>query len=164
MINLPQCVLMCFCKSSVCAQLKSQYARAPHPPTRWDPSPPGSWVRCAGSARPTHPLGRQHPAAGYCPCTRRAETNYPSVINQLRPLQCMTEATSMSIPGLISFVFSWRHNFFRKQREIFFLSNLCTFCVVSSTDGVNLGTCCEILQTYGVRFLYKWLAVKSEFM
>ena len=109
MINIPQCVLMCFCKSSVCVQLKSQYACVPHPPTRWDPSPPGSWVRCAGSARPTHPLGRQIPAAGCCPC--RAETNYPSVINQLRPLQCMTEATLMSKPGLISFVFSWRHNF-----------------------------------------------------
>ena len=32
--------------------------------------------------------------------------------------------------------------FFRKQREIIFLSNVRTFCVVSFTDGVNLGTNC----------------------
>ena len=82
-INLPHCVLMCFCKSSVCVQLKSQYACMPHSPTRRDPSLPGRLVRCARPARPNHPPDGQHPAAGCCPCTRWAETNYPSVINQL---------------------------------------------------------------------------------
>ena len=53
MINLPQCVLMCFCKSSVCVQLKSQYACMPHSPTRRDPSLPGRWVRCAWVGRGT---------------------------------------------------------------------------------------------------------------
>ena len=33
--------------------------------------------------RLTHPPGGQHPAAGYCPSTQWAKTNYPTVINQL---------------------------------------------------------------------------------
>ena len=107
MINLPQCVLMCFCKSSVCVQLKSQYACMPHSPTRRDPSLPGRWVRCASPAQPTHPPRGQHPAAGCCPPPRWAETNYPSVINQLpareSPFLFMTEATSM-VPCVIAIV------------------------------------------------------------
>ena len=76
-----------------------KYARAPHPPTRRDSCPPGRRVRCASPAHPTHPPGGQHHAAGCCPPPRWAETNYPSVINQLparaSPFLFMTEATSM---------------------------------------------------------------------
>ena len=42
--------------------------------------------------------------------------------------------------------FSWRRNGFRKQSRIlctYLLSNLCTFCVISFSDGVNLNTFCE---------------------
>ena len=78
-------------------------ACATHPPTRSDPSPPGGWVRCAGPACPTHRPRGQHPAAGCCPPPRWAETNYPSVINQLlarvSPFLSMTEATSMLHPS-----------------------------------------------------------------
>ena len=58
-------------------------------------------MRCASPARPTHLPRGQHPAAGCCPPPRWAETNYPSVINQLparaSPFQFMTEATSMVV-------------------------------------------------------------------
>ena len=84
-----------------------KYSRAPHPPTRRDPSLPGRWVRCASPAQPTHPPRGQHPAAGCCPPPRWAETNYPSVINQLparaSPFLFMTEATSM-VPCVIAIV------------------------------------------------------------
>ena len=45
-----------------------QYARAPHPPTRRDSSPPDRWVRCTRPAHPTHPPGRQAtPCRGVLP-------------------------------------------------------------------------------------------------
>ena len=73
-------------------------AQRTSPPARWAGIPPGRWVRCASPARPTHPPRGQHSAAGCCPPPRWAETNYPSVINQLparaSPFLFMTEATS----------------------------------------------------------------------
>ena len=35
---------------------------------------------------------------------------------------------------------------------LYFLSNLCTVCIISLTDGVNLGTCCKNLCTCCVIF------------
>ena len=40
----------------------------------------------------------------------------------------------------------------KKSNIIYFLSNLSTFCIISYTNGVNLGTYCEKLHTYCVRF------------
>ena len=47
-----------------------------------------------------------------------------------------------------------QYNVFRKHCKIFmyFLSNLRTFCVISFTEGVNLGTYCDNLRSYCVRF------------
>ena len=42
--------------------------------------------------------------------------------------------------------FSFCHNFFRKHCEKYIPSNLHTFCVISYTTSVNLGTCCENLK------------------
>ena len=41
---------------------------------------------------------------------------------------------------------------------MYFLSNLCTFCVISFFNGVNLGVYCEKLRTYCVRFCWNvWI-------
>ena len=37
---------------------------------------------------------------------------------------------------------------------MYFLSNLRTFCIISFTDGVSLGTCCENFCTFCVRFCW----------
>ena len=65
---------------------------------------PGGWVRCGGPSRPTHLPGGQHLSEGCCPPHKWAETNYPSVINQLparaSPFLSMTEATSIPHPPM----------------------------------------------------------------
>ena len=62
-------------------------------------------VICAWPARPTYPPGGTHPSEGWCPPPQWAETNCPSVINQLparaSPLLFMTEATSMTRTSII---------------------------------------------------------------
>ena len=64
-----------------------------------------------------------------------------STLTQL--LSILVALARTNHPELIFVRFFWQRNVFRKHHFMYFLSNLRTFCIISFTDSVNLGTYCE---------------------